>query len=54
MLLGNLNIGSDVIIAPNTFENFDVRSNSVVIGNPGKIIAKENPTKNYINNAWLD
>jgi serine O-acetyltransferase len=34
--------------------NFDVPPNSIVIGNPAKIISKDNPTKNYINNAWMD
>ena len=42
-------IGNDVLIAPNTFVNFDVPDHSIVIGSPGKIIAKENPTKDYIN-----
>jgi serine O-acetyltransferase len=38
------------LIAPGSFVNFDVPSYSMVIGNPGKIIAKENPTDGYINN----
>jgi serine O-acetyltransferase len=29
--------------------NFDVPGNSIVIGNPAKIIPKENPTEDYIN-----
>jgi len=54
VLVGNITIGSNVMIAPNAFVNFDVPSHSLVIGNPAKIIAKQNPTKDYINNAWPD
>ncbi len=50
VLVGNINIGKNVLIAPNSFVNFDVPDNSLVIGNPAKIIRKENPTKYYINN----
>lgn len=50
VVVGKINIGSNVMIAPNSFVNFDVPDNSIVIGNPGKIIQKENPTKNYITN----
>ena len=50
VIVGKVNIGSNVLIAPNSFVNFDVPDNSIVIGNPGKIIEKENPTKGYINN----
>lgn len=53
VLVGNKNIGSNVLIAPNAFVNFDVPNNSIVLGNPGKIIPKENSTKFYINNANL-
>lgn len=49
VLVGNIHIGKDVLIAPNSFVNFDVPDNSIVIGNPGKIIRKHNPTENYIN-----
>lgn len=53
VIVGNIKIDDNVLIAPNAFVNFDVPSNSVVIGNPGKIIPKKNPTHNYINNAWI-
>jgi serine O-acetyltransferase len=49
VLVGKIEIGRNVLIAPNAFVNFDVPDNSVVIGNPGKIIRKDNPTKYYIN-----
>lgn len=48
VIVGKVTIGNDVLIAPNTFVNFDVPDHSIVIGSPGKIISKENPTKEYI------
>jgi serine O-acetyltransferase len=48
VVVGNINIGSDVLIAPNSFVNFDVPDNSMVIGNQAKVIKKENPTEGYI------
>ena len=51
VIVGKIHIGNNVLLAPNSFVNFDVPDNSLVIGNPGKIIRKENPTKYYINNV---
>lgn len=51
VIVGNIHIGKNVLIAPNSFVNIDVPDNSLVIGNPAKIFPKENPTKNYINNV---
>ncbi len=50
VIVGGIKIGNDVLIAPNAYVNFDVPSHSVVVGNPAKIIAKENATEGYINN----
>lgn len=50
VIVGNVKIGSDVLIAPLTYVNFDVPEHSIVIGNPGKIIPKENATAEYICN----
>ena len=50
VIVGNVTIGEDVLIAPLTFVNFDVPDHSIVIGNPGKIIPRENATEDYINN----
>ena len=47
-IVGNIRIGDDVMIAPNSFVNFDVPDHSVVIGNPGVIHRKENATQGYI------
>ncbi|MBO4675429.1 MAG: serine acetyltransferase [Elusimicrobiaceae bacterium] len=48
MVCGNVKIGDDVLIAANAFVNFDVPSNSLVIGNPGVIHKAENPSKDYL------
>lgn len=49
IIIGNVNIGNNVLIAPGAFINFDVPDNSIVIGNPGQIIKKESsPTEKYI------
>ena len=50
VIVGNINIGSDVLIAPLAYVNFDVPDHSFVIGNPAKIIHKENATEGYICN----
>ena len=47
-IIGGGTIGEDVMIAPNAFVNVDVPPHSVVIGNPCKIIHKDNATKDYI------
>ena len=51
VIVGKITIGTDVLIAPNSFVNFDVPDHSIVVGNPAKIIHKENATENYINNT---
>lgn len=50
VIVGNIKIGDNVLIAPNTFVNFDVPNDSIVIGSPGKIISNKNATDGYINN----
>jgi len=51
VIVGAIRIGNNVLIAPNTYLNFNVPDNSVVYGNPGKIIKAKNPTSDYINYA---
>ena len=41
----------NVLIAPGAFVNFDVPDNTIVLGNPGKIIPKSDATKGYIINS---
>ena len=50
VIVGNITIGSNCLIAPNSFVNMDIPENSLVIGNPAKIIKQKNPTEGYINN----
>lgn len=50
VIVGNVNIGNNVLIAPNAYVNFDVPADSMVMGNPGKIYPAENATQGYINN----
>lgn len=50
VVVGDIRIGEDVMIAPLTFVNFNVPPHSIVIGNPAKIIHKDNATKDYICN----
>ena len=51
VIVGRVNIGEDVLIAPLSFVNFDVPAHSVVVGNPAKIIHKEKATEEYICNT---
>ena len=50
VIVGSITIGDNVLIAPLSYVNFDVPSNSIVIGNPASIISCENATENYICN----
>ena len=50
-VVGNITIGDDVLIAPNSFVNCDVPDHCVVFGNPCIIKPKENATEGYINNT---
>ena len=50
VVVGNVTVGEDVMIAPLTFVNFDVPPHSIVVGNPAKIISKEDATQAYIEN----
>lgn len=51
VIVGNIKIGNDVMIAPLTFVNFDVPDHSIVVGNPAKVISRENATEGYINHT---
>jgi serine O-acetyltransferase len=47
-VVGNITIGDDVLIAPNTFVNFDVPSHSIVIGNPASIHHRDWATEGHL------
>ncbi len=49
VVVGRIVIGDNVLIAPNAYVNFDVPSNSVVIGNPAVIKQNANATEKYVN-----
>lgn len=49
-IVGNITIGNDVLIAPNSYVNCDVPSHSIVFGNPCQIKSRDNATEGYINN----
>ena len=51
VIVGSISIGNNVLIAPNAYVNIDVPENSIALGNPCKLIARENPTEGYINNV---
>lgn len=46
-IVGGVKIGNDVLIAPNSFVNFDVPDHSLVIGSPGAIHHKDRATEDY-------
>ena len=48
VVVGNIIVGDDVLIAPLSYVNFDVPAHSIVVGNPGRIIPRENATEAYI------
>ena len=48
-IVGNITIGDNVLISPNTFVNVDIPNDSIVLGNPCRIISKVNATQNYVN-----
>lgn len=50
VIVGKITIGNNVLIAPNAYVNFDVPSNTVVMGNPATFTENENATFGYINN----
>lgn len=48
-VVGNIRIGDDVLIAPNTYVNTNIPSHSIVVGNPCEIHSVNHATKEYIN-----
>jgi serine O-acetyltransferase len=50
VIVGNVTIGDDVLIAPNSYVNVDIPSHSVVFGNPCVIKHRDWATEGYVNN----
>lgn len=51
-IVGNIKIGDDVLISPNSFVNRDIPAHSVVFGNPCVIKHRDNATEGYINRVF--
>ena len=51
VVVGNIRIAEDVLIAPLAYVNFDVPAHSIVVGNPARITPKENATEDYLCNC---
>ena len=41
ILVGNITVGHDALIAPGAYVNFNVPPMAVVLGNPGKVVSSE-------------
>jgi len=50
VIVGGIKIGNNVLIAPNSYVTTDVPDNSIVVGNPVRMMISENATDGYINN----
>ena len=48
IIVGKITIGTNVLISPNAFVNINIPDNSIVIGNPAKIISNTSATDGYI------
>ena len=48
VIVGNITVGDDVLIAPNSFVNQDIPPHTVVTGNPAVLHPKEDATKDYV------
>lgn len=51
VIVGKIIIGSNVLIAPNSYVNRDVPDHSIAFGNPFRIVERNNPCEGYIN--WI-
>lgn len=50
IIVGGISIGSNVLIAPGAYVNFDVPGDSIVLGNPGRVIPCATATNHYLMN----
>lgn len=48
-IVGKIQIGTDVLIAPNSYVNCDIPDHSVVFGNPCIIKHRDHATEDYLN-----
>ena len=50
IVVGNITVGHDALIAPGAYVNFDVPPMAVVLGNPGKVVSSAG-SMGYVNNT---
>ena len=50
IIVGKITVGSDAMIGPGAYVNFDVPSKAIVLGNPGQIVSDKG-SAGYINNV---
>lgn len=53
VVVGRIMIGDNVLIAPNALVNFDVPSNSIVIGNPGVVTPRDRASDDYVRFPYI-
>lgn len=53
IIVGQITIGADALIAPGAYVNFDVPSNAIVLGNPGQVVSNKG-SQGYVNNLLPD
>ena len=54
VVVGKIVIGDNVLIAPNSYVNFDVPSDSIVTGNPAVVKQDANATEGYVNYVYSE
>jgi len=53
IIVGKVTIGREALIAPGAYVNFDVPPESVVLGNPGKVVSNSG-SRGYVNRTMDD
>jgi serine O-acetyltransferase len=51
IVVGKISVGNDALIGPGAYVNFDVPPNSVVLGNPGKVVSQAG-SAGYVNHLY--
>ena len=49
IIVGSVRVGTDSLIAPGAYVNFDVQPSSLILGNPGKCVSSKG-SAGYVNN----
>ncbi len=50
IIVGKITVGSEALIAPGAYVNFDVPSKAIVLGNPGKVVSNGG-SEGYVNHV---